>query len=178
MVRRIEWIGVRSPLQDERIVYRKIHHLYTDDEEVLLEAIAGLLAPLIRQYGSTARAKGKVDGYSKEYLWGPRHFVQEMPDIDADRLFRQDPDEYEYRDLGESAHDAREPVVPWSYITASLNRIMIEAANGPEVVLKGQRVAHTDLDAARLVEQWQTDRFDQARDHGLKVDPQTMRISR
>lgn len=175
--RRIEWIGVRSPLQDDRIAYRKMAGLYSDKEDVLLEAVADLVAPLIRQPGSTARVVGIRQGLSKDYKWGPKRFILDMPDIDADRLFTF-PDEYEWRDLENPEHDNRRPVVPWQYINKMLWRIMQEAANGPGLVLKGQRVAHGNREAEALLRQWQTDRIDEAKDRGFKVDPQTLRIHR
>lgn len=176
--RRVEWIGVISPLQDDRIVYRKMQRMYNDDEEVLLEAVADLVSPLIRQHASTARVKGRPDGYSKTYQWGPFHFVCEMEEIDADRLFANDPDEHEFRDLDNPAHDDRQPVVPWQYINKMLHRIMQEAANGPGIVKKGERVARTDREAERMLQQWATDRVDEAKDRGVVLDPRTLRIQR
>ena len=115
MSRQVEWIGVKSPLQDPRITMRKIRGMYTDEEEILLEAVATIVGPLTRQYKSTARALGRAHGFSKDYLWGPRWFVVDMEDIDADRLFAMEDTEFEFRDHGNPAHDTRTPVVPWMY---------------------------------------------------------------
>lgn len=167
--RAIEWIGVRSPMQDERITHRKIMGLYSDKEEVLLEAVAKLVSPLIRQPGSTARGKGPADGYSEHMVWGPRYFVYEMLDVDADRLFKHDPDEYEFRDLNNPDHDDRKPIVPWPYINSALYRIIQEAENGPNVVLKGQRIAKNDYEVSKFLTEWEQDRIDEAKDRGVKL---------
>lgn len=169
MVRRVEWIGVTSPREDMRVTMREIHGLYTDLEEVTLEAVAQLVAPLIRQQGHTMRGRGVAEGLSKDYWWGPKHFICEMEDIDADRLFTH-PDEYEWRDLDNPDHDDRVPVVPWPWVTQVLWRIMQEAQNGPGVYLKGTKTARNDRQVERLVDQWVVDRIDQAKDRGLKLD--------
>lgn len=168
--RQVEWIGVMSPLQSERVTMRKILHLYSDQDEVDLEALADFLSPLIRQPGSTARAKGMADGLSQDYQWGPRHYVLTMQDIDADRLFNHHPDEYEFRDRDNPAHDERTPIVPWEYLKANVFRILEEARNGPGVVLVNERSATTDRQAMDLIEGWKVEREGKAVDRGFTLD--------
>lgn len=167
--RRVEWIGVKSPLQDDRISLRKMLGLYTNDEEVLLESVAIMVAPLIRQHLSTAREKTERDGYSHTYLWGPRWYVCEMEDIDADRLFKHDPDEYEFRDLDNPDHDERQPIVPWPLINKMLYRIMQEARNGPGVVLASEVTTANRQEADRILDQWAQERQERVAERGLIV---------
>lgn len=140
-MRRVEWIGAKTPLSDPMINYRKMINAYTAEEESMLEAVTLLVLPLVRVYGTTSRVKGTADGYSQQYKWGPRNFVVEMTDSDAKRMFELDPDGAEFRDLDRDDHAGREPEVPWVYITKAMHRIMQEAANGPRLVKVGEETA-------------------------------------
>lgn len=137
-VHRISWIGVKSPLEDDRIVYRKLIGAYTPDEVETLEAVAEIVSPLIVQEGHTGRLLGPRQGLSRTYQWGPRPgtFVQDVAEVDVDRLFAM-PDGAEFRDLDNPEHDERKPEVPWHYVDAVLHRILMQAHNGPGVFLTG-----------------------------------------
>jgi hypothetical protein len=120
-------------LQDDRIIYRKLIGKYNPDELALLEAVAKILAPMIRQYGKTVRSKGPKDGYSQPYRWGSKNFMCDMAEIDVDRLFHHDPDEGEFRDHDNPAHDNRVASIPETLVKYQLHKILTEAWNGPLV---------------------------------------------
>lgn len=154
-MRRVEWIGVKSPKDDEMIRFRMSAGLYTPDQERSIRLSDSLTKPLIRVWGTTIRRKGprSAAGYSKHYEWGPRHFVCKMEDIDADRMFSMDPDEHEFRDLDNPDHDDRVPIVPWKFITQRLYDIMREAENGPQLVRVGGTSASNIQQVGKALEQ-------------------------
>lgn len=156
---RVEWIGAKSPLEDDTIAFRKMVGFYTSDIEVALEAIANAISGLIRQSGSTIRAKGPSDGLSKHYRWGPRNFVCEVEEIDVKRLFDH-PDEDEFRDLDNPDHDNRTPQVPWYFLTAKIEAIIREAENGPKLVLAAKSNAQNSSQADEMLRKYQDRRGD------------------
>lgn len=162
---RVEWIGARSPLEDDTISFKKMIGFYTDDIELALEAISNAVSPLIRQYGSTVRKKGPADGLSKHYQWGPRAFICDVDEIDVERLFKH-PDHDEFRDLDNPDHDDRRPEIPWYFLTAKIEQVIREAENGPKLVLASRNTAMNDAQADSLIRKYQ-DRRGEAEERRL-----------
>ena len=130
---RVEWIGAKSPLDDDKTTYLKITNRLNPEEIGLLEAVADMIAPLIRQYGRTVRVKGPSVGYSKTYRWGSRNFFQDMTERDMTFLFKHDRDQAEFRNHDDPAHDDRVPVVPQLLVDRYLYDILAKVSAGPLV---------------------------------------------
>lgn len=130
-MRRIEWIGVRLPQDDDDVALARISHRYNEWELATLEALAIVLAPRIRQDGSRVRELGPkhVDGLSKTYRWGldVASYTQSMGDGDAD-LILGCVNGYEFRDADRDPD--RRPVVPPEMWDQTLHNIVRAATSG------------------------------------------------
>lgn len=146
---RVEWIGVRSPFDDDQMWFRKTTNKLPKDVEDELVAISELITPLIRTPYKTSRRMTEREGFSKEYLWDYRRnrYICEMTELDAERLFKAG-DEAEFRNLDDPAHDDRTAVVPERFMTEMLRRYVMGVKNGPLVVVTG-RQARATLDEIR-----------------------------
>lgn len=135
---RVEWIGAASPQADDRVVYRKLMGLYTQEQQDLLDQATKKIIPLIRQDGTTQRVLSERAGFSRRYVFGFRRgtFVQEMTEEDVKHLFSERyPDGPEFKNLDDPAHADRVPIVPWAYIDKIIYDILREASTGPIIRL-------------------------------------------
>lgn len=152
---RVQWIGVKSPKEDDRVVYRILMGLYNDDELETLDAVAEIVSPLIVQEEHTGRILNERNaGLSKSYQWGPRRgtFVQDVDEIDVARIFAL-ADQAEFRDLENPDHDHRTPEVPWHYVDQVIYKILTEAHNGPDVYIVGAEHHATTQSLIRSLEE-------------------------
>lgn len=141
---RVEWIGVRSPKDDARVMYRKLNNLLNPDQLARIEAISQLVLPMIRHGRRHGRLLTTRMGYSRTYAFGPgsHPFVHEMTEADAKRLFIS-PDEAEFRNLDNPDHDDRVPVVPVHFFDKVMRDLWLEIENGPGVALVGVNGVNT-----------------------------------
>lgn len=137
MVSRVEWIGVASPQSDDRVVYRKLMRLYTQEQLDAMDIMSKAIEPLMRAEWSTARLLTPAMGFSREYQFGPRPdtYVREMLDEDVRYMFEVWPDQHEFKNLDDASHADRVPIVPWSYMNKIIYDILKDAAAGPLIRL-------------------------------------------
>lgn len=167
--RRVEWIGARSPMSDNRVIYRKIMGLYEPDMLAALENASKAMAPLVRVQGTTARLLSTKMGYSREYKFGSRKgtYIQEMSVDDAKHLFdERNPDRFEFRDLDNPEHDDREPIVPWAYVDRLVYAALKDAVAGPLVTVSSLGMFNS---GNALVSEYER-RFDVERAARLRAD--------
>lgn len=139
MARPLEWIGVRSPIQSDAVMFRILTGVYSESDEYWLKVMASALARVIRVDGSRARQVGPKDGLSKHYRFGARpkaSYIQMVEDIDADRIMSNPHLEYEFRDL--HVDHEREPVIPEVWMNRAIWECLKAAENGPGVSLSGE----------------------------------------
>lgn len=156
-VYRIEWIGAASPQADDRVVYRKIMGMYTQEQQDLLDQATERIIPLIRQDGSTQRVLSPRSGFSRRYVFGYRRgtFVQEMAEEDVKHLFSDKyPDGPEFKNLDDPSHADRKPIVPWAFVDRIIYDILREAAAGPIVRLSP---SGTFSSAKELISEYERD---------------------
>lgn len=168
--KRIEWIGVASPQADDRVVYRKLMHLYTEQQQAALDRMSSMTKTLIRTDMKTARGLRKQDGFTRDYRFGhrPGTYVQEMADEDVKYLFSDEyPDGPEFKNLDDPAHADRVPIVPWSYMDKIIYDILREAAGGPIIRVSNQGVYKN---AEQLVSEYER-RFDVERAEHFRKQP-------
>lgn len=167
---RVEWIGAASPQADDRVVYRKLMRLYTQEQLNALDDASAKIQTIIRQDGKTARKLTTRYGFTRDYLFGHRRgtFVQDMDADDVKHLFSDEyPDSAEFKNLDDPAHEHRVPIVPWAYIDKLIYDILRQAASGPIIQVTSGGVYKSPQE---LISEYER-RFDVERAEHLRNQP-------
>lgn len=167
---RIEWIGAASPQADDRVVYRKLMRLYTQEEQDALDNASAKISAIIRVDGKVRRRLEAKYGFTQDYLFGhtPGTYVQDMDDEDVRHLFSDRfPDGLEFKNHDDPAHAERVPIVPWNYITRMVYDILRKAASGPIVRVTSGSTYKT---ANELVAEYER-RYDVERAEHIRKQP-------
>ncbi|MBS0336817.1 MAG: hypothetical protein JSS40_08415 [Proteobacteria bacterium] len=126
-MRRVKWVGDPSPWSDPVLL-----------EGLVRETIPPPLLERLRRFenyqrvcvipGKTELILGPAHGFTTTYHFGPYFFVQMMEDGDAERLFANEWDRWQFIDVTEVSDEAHRPPMTkrqWQALLASFEKLTL-----------------------------------------------------
>ncbi len=123
-MRDIRWIGDPSPLEDPtiraalaagRVPPRDLLAIRFFENQQRISVVAGV----------SELTLGPQHGFRRTYRFGPQNFVVTMEDADADRLFANEWDRWQFRDVTDVPAALRPPLTAqhWRALLASFAKL-------------------------------------------------------